>query len=279
MKTLRDKIVIVTGAGSGIGRALAVHAAELGSAVGVCDVNEVGLAETASLVKARGARVLSQRVDVASKQDIAAFAQRVNADLGAADVIVCNAGVSVSDSATTMSDDDLRWIVDINFWGVVETVRAFMPQLLTRPDAHVVTLSSIFGIVAMPTQSAYNATKFAVRGYTESLRQDLRDTRVHVTCVHPGGVKTNIVAGGRHHLDVNGRATTTDASAREFARMARTTPDSAARQILHGVLTNKPRVLVGADAKVLDLLQRLLPAYYDRVTLAVAGMMDRRRAR
>jgi short-subunit dehydrogenase len=161
-----------------------------------------------------------------------------------------------------MRDEDFVWLMNINFWGVVHGTRAFLPQLLERPEAHVVNLSSVFGLIAVPTQAAYNASKFAVRGFTECLRQELARTNVRVTTVHPGGIKTNIVRNGRHFQDASGN-TDAAATAREFDRVARTTPEEAARQIVAAILRKKPRLLIGLDAILIDRMQRLLPASYD----------------
>jgi short-subunit dehydrogenase len=171
-----------------------------------------------------------------------------------------------------MRDEDFIWLMNINFWGVVHGTRAFLPQLLSRPEAHVVNLSSVFGLIACPTQAAYNASKFAVRGFTEALRQELAPTNVRVTTVHPGGIKTNIVRNGRHFQDAQGNADA-DATAREFDRVARTSPEEAARQIVGAILHEKPRLLIGLDAILIDRMQRLLPASYDGL---VAKAVSRR---
>jgi NADP-dependent 3-hydroxy acid dehydrogenase YdfG len=271
MKTLSSKIVAITGAGSGIGRALAVQCAELGASLAISDVNAAGLAETASLVRPQGSsRVHSAEVDVGQRDAIYAWAEQIKNELGPADVVVNNAGVSLSQTIAEMRDEDFFWLMNINFWGVVHGTRAFLPQLLSRPEAHLVNLSSVFGLIAVPTQAAYNASKFAVRGFTECLRQELSKTMVGVTSVHPGGIKTNIVRNGRHFQDVAGN---TDAAkvARDFDKVARTTPEEAARQIVHAILHQKPRLLIGLDAVLIDRMQRLLPASYDTlVAKAVA---------
>ena len=279
MKTLRDKVVVITGAGSGIGRALAILAASKGAKLALSDWNEEGLRETERRVNASGASRasvgLARRVDVRSEEETKSFAEEVARTLGGADVIVNNAGVAVSDTIGSMKRSDFEWLFDINFWGVVRGTEAFLPQLLTKDDAHVVNVSSIFGIIAVPSQSAYNASKFAVRGYTEALRQELDGTRVHVTCVHPGGVKTNIVANGRHHRNARGEPTGTDALAKEFAKVAMTTPESAAKTILGAVLSNAPRVLVGADAQMMDFVQRMFPSHYPSIFKAAQSLIAR----
>jgi NADP-dependent 3-hydroxy acid dehydrogenase YdfG len=262
MKTLSDKVVAITGAGSGIGRALALHCAGLGASLAISDVNDEALAETAALVREKQPRVHTARVDVGQRDAIYAWADQVKSEMGPVDVIVNNAGVSLSQTIADMRDEDFFWLMNINFWGVVHGTRAFLPQLLSRPEAHVVNLSSVFGLIAVPTQAAYNASKFAVRGFTEALRQELARTNVRVTTVHPGGIKTNIVRNGRHFRDVAGNADAA-AVAREFDRVARTSPEEAARQIVGAILRQKPRLLIGLDAILIDRMQRLLPASYD----------------
>lgn len=274
MKTLRGKTVVITGAGSGIGRALALLVAERGGNVSLCDVTEGALRETADAAEKRGARVFSMTVDVSKREAIEAFANASREVLGDADVIVNNAGVALSQTIANMTDEDFKWLFDINFWGVVHGTRIFLPQLLARPEAHVVNISSVFGIIAVPTQSAYNASKFAVRGFTEALRQELVDTNVRVTCVHPGGIRTNIARGGRHYVDPSG-PTTTDRAAKRFEKVARTTPEEAALTIVNGMLANKPRVLIGADARVIDAVARLFPSSYDTLTMGVTKLAAR----
>ena len=272
MKTLSNKIVAITGAGSGIGRALAVRCADLGASLAISDVNDAALAETAALVRPKQPSVHTAHVDVGQRDAIYAWADQVKSEVGPVDVLVNNAGVSLSQTIAQMRDEDFYWLMNINFWGVVHGTRAFLPQLLSRPEAHVVNLSSVFGLIAVPTQAAYNASKFAVRGFTEALRQELARTSVRVTTVHPGGIKTNIVRNGRMLQDTTG-GTDAEAVAREFDRIARTTADEAARQIVEAILRQKPRLLIGLDAVLIDRMQRLLPASYDGL---VAKAVSRR---
>jgi NAD(P)-dependent dehydrogenase (short-subunit alcohol dehydrogenase family) len=273
MKTLRDKVVVITGAGSGIGRALATSAAKEGARLALCDWDEGSVVETQKLAAAPKSVV--RKVDVRSEDDVRAFAADVERELGGAHVIVNNAGVAVSDTIGAMKRSDFEWLFDINFWGVVRGTEAFLPQLLTKDDAHVINVSSVFGLIAVPSQSAYNASKFAVRGWTEALRQELEGTRVHVTCVHPGGVRTNIVKNGRHFHDSRGQPASGDALAKDFEKIARTTPEAAARMIWDGVLANAPRVLVGRDAQIMDFVQRVFPAQYPSIFRAVQRFAER----
>ncbi|MBB3045988.1 NADP-dependent 3-hydroxy acid dehydrogenase YdfG [Litorivivens lipolytica] len=267
MFSLKDKVIAITGAGSGIGYALTELALDAGAKVAASDIKPDALAALA----ARYRQQLHQAVlDVSDREAFAEWSREVVAHFGCCDVIINNAGVSLSSRVQSMKRDDLEWIMNINFWGVVNGVEAFLPHLLTRPEAVVVNISSLFGLMAVPSQSAYNAAKFAVRGYSESMRQDLRDTSVKVVTVHPGGVKTNIVANGKHYESLDGSHTNTEESAAMFERIASTTPQRAAEIILRGVEKGKPRVLIGRDAILLDLLQRFLPGLYDRLTVPVS---------
>jgi butyryl-CoA dehydrogenase len=277
MKTLDGKVVAITGAGSGIGRALAIRCAKSGAKLALSDVDEAGLEESVAEIRQSGRRVHAERVDVSDRSAIYAWADHVKVEYGGTDVVVNNAGVSLSDTIESMTDEDFKWLFDINFWGVAHGCRAFLPQLRSRPEGHVVNISSVFGIIAVPTQAAYNAAKFAVRGYTEALRQELRGTSVHVTCVHPGGIQTNIVRKGRHYRDTTGRKTDTKTAADEFAAVALTTADEAASAIVGAVLSDRPRLLIGADARVIDLVARLFPAHYDGFVSAAGKLQARRR--
>jgi NAD(P)-dependent dehydrogenase (short-subunit alcohol dehydrogenase family) len=278
MKTLTGKTVAITGAASGMGRALALACAQRGAALALVDIDHVGVEATAARVSAlRGdVRVTAARVDCGDRDAIYAWAADVLRDHGGADVVVNNAGVSLSASVERMTDEDFTWLFDINFWGVVHGCRAFLPQLRARPEAHLVNISSVFGLIGVPTQSAYCAAKFAVRGFTESLRQELADTHIHVSCVHPGGIKTEIVKRGRHREDVHGNPPDADAIAATFERNARTSAEDAAAVILDGILADKPRILIGPDAHVIDAVVRLLPRRYTALVARAARAQARR---
>ncbi|GAB3073676.1 SDR family NAD(P)-dependent oxidoreductase [Nocardioides zeae] len=264
MKSLDDKVVVITGAGSGIGRALAVNAAGRGAHVAISDVNEAGLAETVELVKGAGARaVRSDTLDVAKRDEIVGYAEAVADQFGRVNVVVNNAGVSMTGNFANMSYEQMEWIVDINFWGVVNGTKEFLPHLVASGDGHVVNISSLFGLISMPGQTLYNSTKYAVRGFTEALREEMLigKHKVGVTAVHPGGIKTGIVR--------NGRVTDGDdleALAKLFdKKLARTSPDDAAAAIVKAVLRNQPRLLIGADAHALHHIGKLLGARYQDV--------------
>ncbi|MCP5174039.1 MAG: SDR family oxidoreductase [Moraxellaceae bacterium] len=265
MKNLEGKIVVVTGAGSGIGRALALQLAAQGAQLALCDVNDTNLQKTVDIAAAHGVKVYSATVDVSKRDAVQTFADNVARALGNASVIINNAGVALSQNVEAMNRQDFEWVLNINFWGVVNGCEAFLPQLRQQKDAHIVNISSIFGIIGVPSQSAYNASKFAVKGFTEALRQELTGSNIHVTCVHPGGIKTNIARNARVHNDMFGRAADVKKLADDFDRLAATTAEEAARQIVRAIERNQKRLLIGTDAKVLDTVQRLLPNHYDTV--------------
>lgn len=256
----RDKVAAITGAGSGMGRALAVLLSREGCHLALSDVNETGLEETLDLLDP-SVKSTIRLVDVADRSDMESFARTTVADHGSVNMIFNNAGVSVTGLSEQMSLEDFEWLMDINFWGVVHGCRSFMPYLHEVDEAAIINTSSMFGIIALPTQSAYNASKFAVRGYTYSLRQELKETNIGVSCVQPGGVKTNIVRSSRFVPWDNETASFDDMSAR-FDEVARLTSEEAANVILNGVRKNKAQILVGTDAKVVALLERLMPTGY-----------------
>jgi butyryl-CoA dehydrogenase len=258
-------VVVVTGAGSGIGRALARGAATAGARLALADVNAAGLAETASLVGA--AECLTEVLDVADRAAVERFAARVHERYGAVHVVINNAGVSVSETLDRIAYEDFEWLMGINFWGVVYGTKAFLPFLKEADEGAIVNISSVFGLIGFPTQGAYNASKFAVRGFTEALRQELDGTRISVTCVHPGGIRTNILRNARFYTDALG--SNRSGAIEEFERIARTTPKQAARAILGAIRKSKPRLLIGLDAHVIDRLQRWMPVRYVRAIAAV----------
>lgn len=274
MFDLNEKVIAITGAGSGIGLALTRLCLQKGARVAASDINLDALQALNA-----GEALMISPLDVRDRAAVQDWAQAIEAHFGGCDAIVNNAGVSLSSRVQTMRREDLEWIMDINFWGVVNGVEAFLPLLQKSSAARIVNLSSLFGLMAVPSQSAYNASKFAVRGYSEAIRQDLRNTSIRVVTVHPGGVKTNIVRNGKHFDSLDGSATDIDATADMFAKIASTTPEKAAEIILKGLCSGKPRVLVGRDAVFLDKIQRLLPAIYDRLLVPISLRGSRRLAR
>lgn len=254
MRTFQDKVAVVTGAASGIGAALVRRLLAAGARVAASDIAD--LPET-------GAR--GYRLDVSDRDAVYAHAEAVAADFGRVDLVVNNAGVALKGSVREMSDEDLRWVMDVDFWGVVHGTRAFLPHLVAS-RGHVVNVSSVFGLIGVPTQSAYNAAKFAVRGFTEALRQEMRaeGTGVGVSCVHPGGIKTNIARNARTSV-----AAEKAAFARSLDQVAMTSADTAAKVILEGARRDRARILVGPDAYVIDALPRLLGSLYQPVVSRV----------
>lgn len=274
MQALNGKVAVITGAGSGIGRALAEQLAREGCALALADIHQENLESLAAELRLAGVKVSCHVLDVAQRAAVYAFADEVLAHHDGAQIIINNAGVAVSQTVADLTYDDFEWLMGINFWGVVYGTKAFLPHLLQKNDGHIVNISSIFGIIGVPTQSAYNASKFAVRGFTEALRQELAGTRVSATCVHPGGIKTNIARSARFYRDMAGNRDAAR-SAAQFDKLARTTPEEAARVIIDGIKRKQPRVLIGADARLLDRLQRLLPVGYTRILAMFTGSRRR----
>ena len=268
---LKDKVAVVTGAGSGIGRALAQLLAARGCALALADINEATLKETASTL---AADVITHRLDVADRAAVYAFAGAVQQRFGTAHVVINNAGVALSQTVNQLTWEDFEWLMGINFWGVAYGTKAFLPMLLAQNEGAIVNVSSVFGIVGVPTQAAYNAAKFAVRGFTEALRQELKETGVRAISVHPGGIKTNIARAARFYRDPLGN-TDRDGSCNRFDRLARTTPEQAAQTIVKGIEKGAPRVLVGADAVLIDKIQRLMPERYGAVMDAMMRRLSR----
>ncbi len=266
-------VAAITGAGSGIGRALALQLAALGCHLALSDVNAAGLDATAQSARALGVTVTTDIVDVADRAAVEAWAAGSAAAHGGVNLIFNNAGVALSSTMEGVDYADFEWLMAINFWGVVYGTKAFMPHLRAAGEGHVINISSLFGLCAQPGMGAYNAAKFAVRGFTESLRQelDLDDGQVSATCVHPGGIKTNIARAGRLSRSIEGLLVKdASQSAAQFEKLFITTADSAAKTILRAVERNARRVLVGPDAKALDLLVRVFPALYQVILRRLA---------
>ena len=263
MKNFSGQVAAITGAGSGMGQAIAVKLAKQGCHVAISDINAEPLQETADMI-GDSVKVSSHVLDVADRVAMKNFANAVVQHHGKVNMIFNNAGVSVTDLASRMSIEDFEWLMDINFWGVIHGTRAFLPYLSEQPEAHIINTSSIFGTIAVPSQSAYNASKFAVRGYTYSLRAELADTNIGVSCVQPGGVKTNIVKTSRFVPTDNASATKEEAI-EKFESFAGLTSEQAAEIILNGVKKNKAQILVGKDARFMALIERLFPTGYLKV--------------
>ena len=279
MKSFDGRVAAVTGAASGIGRALAIDLAGRGCHLALCDVDEAGLAETVDRCERHGVTVTSQRLDVADRDAVFTWADAVVDQHGRVDLVFNNAGVSLGFDVESTAFEDFEWLMNINFWGVVNGTKAFLPHLAASGDGHIVNLSSVFGLIGVPGSPAYNSSKFAVRGFTDTLRVELKASRspVSVTTVHPGGVKTNISRNARHDPRLstkNGRH-----PGEEFDKVARTTPEDAAAGILRAVSRDKRRVTIGADAKVIDLLSRLPAPVYQTPLILAARIRYRRIAK
>lgn len=254
----------ITGAASGIGRALALELAARGCDLALADLDLAGLDSVAKeITAAQPRRVTIRRVDVADPNQIQDFAASAIADFPALNLLFNNAGVALLGQFDEFDLTQMAWLMDINFWGVVRGTRAFLGHLQSRPQAHIVNISSIFGIIAPAGQSAYAASKFAVRGFSEALRHELAANKstVRLSVVHPGGVKTNIAREARSGTQLRESVSMSELGDR-FERLARTTPSAAAQRIIRGIERNEPRILIGSDAKYLDIIQRLKPATY-----------------
>lgn len=275
MKTFSDKVAVITGAGSGIGRYLAILLAKSGANIAACDINPTALAETVTMLSTYPVSVSSHSLDVADKTAIKALPQQVIAQHSHIDLVFNNAGVTVDATFTEMSEADWDWVFNINLQGVINSSRVFLPYLQQRPEAGLINISSIFGMITMVRQSVYHTTKFAVRGFTECLAKELKGSTVQVHAVHPGHIGTNIVS--------NSRVSKSKKSASSIERLARKLfgigdsheelavffqkngmhPSRAAQIILNGVRKKRSRIMVGADAKLMDLCQRIAPVRYE----------------
>lgn len=277
MRNMNGKVAAITGAGSGIGRELAAALARRGAHLSMTDIDAEGLADTVALCEGRGVKVTSRRLDVADRDAIYEWASAVPEEHGQVNLLFNNAGVALVADVATMSDEDMHWLVDINLWGVVNGCRAFLPHLEASGEGHIVNLSSVFGLLSIPSQSAYNIAKFGVRGFSDALRMELEISKscVSVTTVHPGGVKTNIARSARQDPSTSTPTRKGQDIGEAFDRIARTTADSAAAQILAGVERNRRRVVVGADGKALDLISRLPAGLYQRVLVQGARSANR----
>ena len=271
MEGFAGKVAAVTGAGSGIGQALAIELARSGASVAISDVDTEGLAATEDRLKAIGAPVKADRLDVTEREAFELYADAVKAHFGKVNQIYNNAGIAFAGDIEVSQFKDIEKVMDVDFWGVVNGTKVFLPHLIASGDGHVINISSVFGLFAVPGQAAYNAAKFAVRGFTEALRQEMMVAGhpVKVTTVHPGGIKTNIVRNmtAVDTVDKDQLTETFD------KKLANTSPEKAAQIILDGVRKNRARVLVGPDAKALDLIVRVTGSGYQRLFSSVMSRM------
>jgi NADP-dependent 3-hydroxy acid dehydrogenase YdfG len=267
MTYVDGKIAALTGAGSGIGRALALQLNREGCELFLSDISAASLNETLALLPRQDVPADGQVLDVADKTSVYAWAENIAEAKGHVDIVVNNAGVALISNVENNRYEDFEWLMGINFWGVVYGTQAFLPLLRQSQQGHLVNISSIFGLFSAPTQSAYNAAKFAVRGYTEALRQEMDGSNVHVCCVHPGGIKTNIARAARSEdSDVNA-----DERDTEFQKLAHTSPEKAAAQIIAAIEKHKKRLLIGMDARFFSLVCRLFPVRYPQILGLLTG--------
>jgi NAD(P)-dependent dehydrogenase (short-subunit alcohol dehydrogenase family) len=266
-RKLEGRVAVLTGAATGIGRALASRLAGEGAALCLADIDGDALEETARALASSGANVSAHTVNIADDGQVETFAREVEERHGRADVLINNAGVALHGTVEEVSLADIEWVMSINFWGTVYGVKRFLPLLKRQASAHIVCVSSIFGIIAPPGQAAYCASKFAVRGFTEALRHELEGTNVRVSTVHPGGVRTGIARSAR--IGAGADSAKGERERQRFERLAITSPEEAAERIVRGMLRGEPRILVGRDASRIDRIQRLLPTRYWRLLRAI----------
>ncbi len=256
------KVAAVTGAGSGIGQALATELARRGAMLAISDVDADGLARTERQIRDIGAHVRSDRLDVTEREAVLSYADTLAGHFGKVNQIYNNAGIAFFGDVEVTAFKDIERVMDVDYWGVVNGTKAFLPHLIASGDGHVVNISSMYGLFAVQGQSAYNSAKFAVRGFTEALRQEMivADHPVKVTCVHPGYINTPLIqnASAATGLDKT-------ALAAIFDKVAITSPQRAASTILRAVAANRARVLPGADAKLFDAIVRVAGSGYMRV--------------
>lgn len=266
----QNSVAVITGAASGIGRALAIRVAKEGvGGIAISDWNEAGLIETAREIEKLGVSVSSHFIDVSKLDEVQRFADEVVEQHGRVTHLINNAGVGLFGTFEQVSIADIEWLMGVNFWGLVYGCKVFLPTLLKQDEAHIVNISSVFGFIAPEEQTAYCASKFAVRGFTESLRHEYRGTNLHVACVHPGGILTDIARNSK--LGENTPEEWKQQGAKFFDRVARTTPEDAAETIVRGIERKDPRILIGNDAKQISALSRLFPRRYLSVIERLAG--------
>jgi NAD(P)-dependent dehydrogenase (short-subunit alcohol dehydrogenase family) len=277
MENFSNKVAVITGAGSGMGRYLAILLAKAGANIAACEINKTSLAETVAMLADYQVKVSSHILDVADKAAIETLPEQVIAEHGAVDLVFNNAGVTVDSAFEDLSENDWDWVFNINLQGVINSSRAFLPHLKQRPEAALINTSSIFGMIALERQSVYHTAKFAVRGFTECLAKEMKGSNVQIHCVHPGHIGTNIVTNGRMNKSEEsansmqrlvGKVMGLGNSQEELAAFFRNNGMHASRAsqiILDGVRKNRSRIMVGADAKLMDLSQRLTPMHYEKL--------------
>jgi butyryl-CoA dehydrogenase len=269
MKSFENKVAVITGAGSGLGQALALQLNKAGARLALCDLNMSGLNETQALLSNPSLTSTLHRVDVSSREQMQKFAEEVIAQHGGADVLINNAGISLTPKFfDDITEEQFEKVININMWGVYHGIRAFLPHLRARPEAAIVNMSSTAGLIGLPTYSAYSMTKFAVRALSESLQSELSKTNITITVVFPGGVKTNIM---KNAPDLNDHDR--DAAHTTFTKAALLTPEKAAQQILRAIQKKKKRILLGADVRIFYAIRSLFPNKFPDIFYTVFGSM------
>jgi short-subunit dehydrogenase len=277
MKEFNNRVAVITGGASGIGRSLALNLAKRGVTVALADKNMEGLEETRKMVIELGGTASIHELDVSDYAAFSALAHTIELQHGQVHMLFNNAGVTLIDRASEQSLEDFHWLMNINFWGVVYGCKAFLPTLAKADEAIIINVSSLFGLLALPLQSAYNASKFAVRGYTEALRTEMSGSSIQVTCVHPGGIKTDITKNAK--VSDSAIGISKDQLNKDFEKLAKTTSEQAAQIIISGIEKNNPRILVGPDAKVMDFIVRLFPAKYTKLLGFEKSVLAKRKKR
>lgn len=273
MKTLTNKNVVITGAGGGIGRALALQFADEGCGLAISDINRDALQNTEKLLKNKGVRVFSDILDVSDRKSMEGYPEKVVAALGSVDVVVNNAGVAVVSTVEEHTVEDYEWLMGINFWGVLYGSKFFIPHLRKSEEACIINISSVFGLVSMPNLSSYNAAKFAVRGFSESLAHELHGSNVRVMTVYPGGVKTDFAKKARFSSTPGKKKKNHHEFNNLFEKYSMSTPESTSRAVIRGLKKNKKRVLVGPDAISGDFMARLLPVTHGLIIRLISSLI------
>jgi len=264
MNYFHKKVAVVTGASSGIGRALAMGLAKNGCNLAIADIDSDGLKETADMIGRIGVHVILRKLDVTRPDDMRMFAGQVIETFGKTDILVNNAGITTVAMVDEMNRAVFNRVMDVNFWGVFNGISAFLPYMYMQTNAQIVNISSVFGLWGIPSQAAYNCSKFAVRALSESLAQELAGTSIIVSCVYPGGVKTNIARGADFQQSF-GPLSDKETFAKFFDDLAFTTPEKAAATIIRGIKERRARILIGPDAYLMDFTQRLFPSLYQKI--------------
>lgn len=265
MRDLKGKVAVITGAGSGIGRGLAVNLAKEGCSLALADVDETGLSETLQLLEDENVEARIYHVDVSNQERVYHFADEVNEDFGKVDIVINNAGVQLKETLEDVTYKDFDWLMGINLYGVIYGCKAFLPYLKKQPMANLVNVSSVQGFFTNPNSGPYCTSKFAIRGFTLTLAQELRDSTVNVSCVYPGGVRTNIVKNERFYKTAHPKISKEDEAALFEKYVCWTSADKAARIIIKGIKKNKPSILVGPDAYFYAFMSRLMPMTWQNI--------------